>query len=56
MERQTWRPENHTTALTPEGDGCGGELAAMNSSVPGLSRLSKSDQRALEGLLTNALV
>ena len=42
-------------ALTPEGKRVRRRVAATSSSVPGLSRLSKSEQRALESLLTKAL-
>src|SRR3981081_1475884 len=42
-------------ALTPEGKRVRRRIAATTSSVPGLSRLSRSDQRALGELLTRAL-
>src|SRR3979490_2736766 len=41
--------------LTPEGKRVRRRIAATTSSVPGLSRLSRSDQRALGELLTRAL-
>ncbi len=42
-------------ALTQEGKRVRRRVVAMTSSVPGLSRLSKSEQRALDGLLAKAL-
>jgi hypothetical protein len=42
-------------ALSAEGKRVRRRVAAMSSSVPGLSRLSKSEQRILDGLLTKAL-
>jgi MarR family transcriptional regulator, organic hydroperoxide resistance regulator len=41
--------------LTAEGKRVRRKVAAMSSSVPGLSRLSKSEQRTLDGLLAKAL-
>lgn len=41
--------------LTAEGKRVRMRVAAMSSSVPGLSRLSKTEQGALDGLLTKAL-
>src|ERR1700694_4800739 len=41
--------------LTPEGKRVRRRVAAMTSSVPGLSRLSEPEQRALGKLLTRAL-
>jgi DNA-binding MarR family transcriptional regulator len=41
--------------LTAEGKRVRKKVAAMSSSVPGLSQLTKSEQRSLDGLLTKAL-
>jgi DNA-binding MarR family transcriptional regulator len=41
--------------LTAEGKRIRKKVAAMASSVPGLSRLTKSEQRALDDVLTKAL-
>jgi DNA-binding MarR family transcriptional regulator len=42
-------------ALTAEGKRLRRRVASLSSSVPGLSRLSKSEQRILDGLLAKAL-
>jgi DNA-binding MarR family transcriptional regulator len=41
--------------LTAEGKRVRKKVAAMSSSVPGLSQLTKSEQKALDALLTRAL-